>query len=304
MTRVACADVYTTPDDRVLGYDDVGDRSGHPVVYLHGTPDSRRARHPDDGLATEAGVRLLAVDRPGYGTSSPPAEGSSALQVHERFARDLAALLDELVVDRVSLLAWSGGTLQSLALAAALALDHRVEDLTIVAGVVPREAYDDPAVAAAAPDRLGLVDLADQLSPDALAEMVAPMMAPFPCTRALAAEHQREHRSAGDQATLAGVPGALDLMATALAEAVRHGLAGVAADVAAQNYPGSLPSFDQVDVPVRLFYGSDDQVTPPAFGRWYAERLAYAELHTIAGAGHTVFLTHWREILADVTGSP
>ena len=56
---------------RTLTLDDVGDPAGVPVVYLHGTPDSRLARHPDDGLASAAGVRLLAVDRPGYGGTSP-----------------------------------------------------------------------------------------------------------------------------------------------------------------------------------------------------------------------------------------
>jgi pimeloyl-ACP methyl ester carboxylesterase len=54
-----------------MAVDEVGDPAGAPVLYLHGTPDSRLARHPDDGLAAAAGVRLLAIDRPGYGGSSP-----------------------------------------------------------------------------------------------------------------------------------------------------------------------------------------------------------------------------------------
>src|SRR5690606_27010059 len=64
---------HTVPvgSDRVVTIDEVGDRGGVPVIYLHGTPESRLARHPDDGLAAAAGVRLLAVDRPGYGGSSP-----------------------------------------------------------------------------------------------------------------------------------------------------------------------------------------------------------------------------------------
>ena len=41
----------TLADGRTLGFDDVGDPSGVAVLYAHGSPDSRRARHPDDGLA-------------------------------------------------------------------------------------------------------------------------------------------------------------------------------------------------------------------------------------------------------------
>ncbi|MDD9372374.1 MAG: hypothetical protein PV358_19790, partial [Acidimicrobiales bacterium] len=59
------------PGGRTLTLDDVGDPGGVPVVFLHGTPDSRLARHPDDGVAAACGVRLLAVDRPGYGGTSP-----------------------------------------------------------------------------------------------------------------------------------------------------------------------------------------------------------------------------------------
>ena len=44
-------------------------------VYVHGTPDSRRARHPDDDVTGRAGVRLIAVDRPGAGGSSPHPDG-------------------------------------------------------------------------------------------------------------------------------------------------------------------------------------------------------------------------------------
>ena len=50
---------------RPLRFDDVGDPSGTPVVYLHGGGDSRLSRHPDDSIAASLGVRLLAVDRCG-----------------------------------------------------------------------------------------------------------------------------------------------------------------------------------------------------------------------------------------------
>ena len=41
---------FDLPDGRRLCFDDVGDPDGPVVVYVHGTPDSRRARHPDDDV--------------------------------------------------------------------------------------------------------------------------------------------------------------------------------------------------------------------------------------------------------------
>src|SRR5918992_5040585 len=220
--------------DRVMTVDVVGDADGTPVLYLHGTPDSRLARHPDDGLATRAGVRLLAIDRPGYGGSSPTA-GLWPDEWPGAVAADVAAVLDAVGVVRCPVLAWSGGALTGIALAATL--PDRVAALGIVAGLVPRQAFDDPAVRAAGEDRLAVIELADVVPPGALGDEVAPLLAPFPCDRGLAAEHQAGQRSAPDAAELATVAGGADRMAAALAEAVRPGLAGGRGDVEAQARP-------------------------------------------------------------------
>lgn len=283
--------VLSRPGGRTLALDDVGDPGGRPVLYLHGTPGSRVARHPDDGLATAADARLLAVDRPGYGGTSPLAPGATPLG----FAADVAAVLDELGIDRVTVLAWSGGALDALVVAAGLA--DRVTGLTIVAGVVPRQAYDDPAVRAAAPQRVDLFDLADEVGPGQLGPMVAPMLAPHPCDRTLALEHQADGRSAVDAAEVASVPGADARLADALVEAVRPGLGGVEADVEALNHPFPVAPAD-VTCPVALWWGTGDTVTPPAFGRWYAAVLPDADLTLVEGAGHYLPLARWAELLA------
>jgi pimeloyl-ACP methyl ester carboxylesterase len=272
--------------------DDVGDPEGVPLLYLHGTPDSRLARPADDGPAARAGVRLLALDRPGYGGSDPlPIGGSSWTGP---LARDVAAVLGELQVGHVGLLAWSGGTLAALALAAAL--PAQVSALGIVSGLVPRQAYDDPAVRRAGAERLHTLGLADTLPPGQLGEAVAPLLAPHPCDRALALEHQAERRDPAGARELASVAGGADRMADALVEAVRHGLAGVAADVEAQARALDV-DVTTVACRTRLWYGSADAVTPPAFGDWYARELPAATLDVVPGAAHYLLFTQWAGIL-------
>jgi pimeloyl-ACP methyl ester carboxylesterase len=296
------------PGGRTLALDDVGDPSGTPVLYLHGTPDARLARHPDDGLATAAGVRLLAVDRPGYGASDPlPADtgtgsGAGPHAYAYAYADDVTSMLDALGLDRVAVLAWSGGALAALTVAAAPSLARRVRALGIAAGVVPREAYADPAVRAAAPERADLHDLAHELAPGELGPMIAPMLAPYPCDRELAAEHQAESRNPGDTAEVASVPGAADRLAAALAEGVRTGLAGVEADVEATNRPLGV-DLAAIRAPVRLWWGDRDTVTPPAFGTWYAAHLPGATLEVVPGAGHYLPLTRWAAILGELAAA-
>jgi pimeloyl-ACP methyl ester carboxylesterase len=285
--------------DRVMTVDDVGDPEGAPVLYLHGTPDSRLARHPDDGLAARAGVRLLAVDRPGYGGSDPlpqcePGDWPAAL------GAAVVALLDALAVDRCAVLAWSGGALPALALAARL--PARVAALGVAAGLVPRQAYDEPDVRAVGESRLGAIGLADVLPPGELGEALAPLLAPYPCDRAVAAEHQSSQRDAAGAAELASVPGGVDRMAEALVEAVRRGLAGAAADVEAQARP-LLVDLAAITCPVWLWYGSADTVTPPAFGHWYARRLPCAELTVVEGAAHFLAFARWSEMLGALSAA-
>src|SRR5699024_1947321 len=62
------------PDGRRLAYSEQGDPAGRPLLLLHGTPGSRLQRHPDGELARRAGVRLVTVDRPGFGLSDPAPE--------------------------------------------------------------------------------------------------------------------------------------------------------------------------------------------------------------------------------------
>lgn len=283
----------------MLAVDDVGERGGAPVLYLHGTPDSRLSRHPDDGLAAAAGVRLLAVDRPGYGRSDllPPGTGDAWPAV---LAAELGRLLDDRGVDRCGVLAWSGGALAGVALAAGL--PDRVTALGIVGGVVPRQAYDDPAVRAAGAARLDVIELADAVPPRQVGATVAPLVAPYPCDLALAAEHQAAQRDPADAAELATVPGGAERMAEGLVEAVRRGLAGVAADVEAQARPLAV-DLAAVGCPVRLWYGERDTVTPPAFGAWYAAHLPGATLVVVPGAAHYLALAAWADLLGAVAAA-
>jgi pimeloyl-ACP methyl ester carboxylesterase len=91
---------------RALSVDDVGDPAGAAVLYLHGGGDSRLSRHPDDSIAAELGVRLLAVDRCG------PAVRWGTLRA---WAEDVVAALP---VESFAVVGWSAGGPHALAVAA------------------------------------------------------------------------------------------------------------------------------------------------------------------------------------------
>lgn len=118
------------PDGRQLAYELFSGAKGRPVVFHHGTGDSRLARHPDDRLITEAGVRLITVDRPGYGGSTPRL-GRTLLD----WVPDVVQLADHLGLERFAVVGWSGGGPHALAVAHELG--DRISNVVLASSMGP-----------------------------------------------------------------------------------------------------------------------------------------------------------------------
>ncbi|HMJ76883.1 MAG TPA: alpha/beta hydrolase [Iamia sp.] len=282
-------------DGRALAVDDVGDPDGAPVLYLHGTPDSRLSRHPDDGVTASAGVRLLAVDRPGIGRSTghPGRTLGSA-------ADDLAAVLATLGIDRVVVLAWSAGA----PFGAALAARHPglVSALGLVAPLVPLTAYADAGVAeAAGPGRRLFAEMAAEMTPDDVAAEVALYLLADPATREAVAEQMAAEADPARAAEVAGLPGAGQHLVAATVEAVALGRDGLHQEVATQ---AAVPDVDLAAAAdgrrIVVWSGTLDEISPPAFGRWWADLLG-AEHVVVADGGHALALPRWTEVLTHLT---
>jgi len=86
-----------------LHYQDFG--TGRPVVLIHGWPLSGRTWEPQISPLVEAGFRVVAYDRRGFGASSQPWSGYD----YDTLAQDLHALLTELALQDATLVGFSMG---------------------------------------------------------------------------------------------------------------------------------------------------------------------------------------------------
>jgi pimeloyl-ACP methyl ester carboxylesterase len=283
----------TLPDGRQLAADVVGDPVGVPVVYLHGSPDCRLARHPDDSIAARLGVRLIAVDRPGWGASDPLPAGDGVRE----WADDAAVLLDHLGIERCRVAAWSAGSTFAWGLAAGR--PERVERVTTFGAIALFEAFlpDEPDRSAfdASPTRQAVVgDALDGLPSEELAaEMAGYLIPAAPVDLGLARDAVLEHLGDRARAALETVPGLVDQLARSLAAAVdRHGAAGFVADITREFAPGLLPVALDVACPVTLVHGDRDPIAGPGVGAWFARHLQQAEV-VVWPTGHQGLLTEW-----------
>ena len=258
------------------------------VVLCHSAPGAG-CFDPDPAVTRARNVRLLSIDRPGYGGSSPVAAGTWSTVAAA--ADELATVLDGLSVGRVGVAGWSAGGRVALALAA------RRPDLVDRVAVIATPAPDGevpwiegeqrtelerlsglpPDLALAGlEERLGSLVPEDPLSPEALWLLGA---------------------GPADEAALQ-TPGARHRLGEMLRAAFVQGAHGLAADIAA--YCLRPWGFEPEDVHAEtlLLYGSHDPLADPRHGRWWESRLPDARLEVVPGAGHLVVIPMWARVLA------
>jgi len=117
-----------TLDGRKLAYVEFGDPTSPLVIHNHGGPSSRLEGRLLANGATSNGLRLVSVDRPGIGRSTPQKDRS-----YESWANDLLTIADALGYREFGVSGWSEGGPWPLAAAAYLD-PARLRHVTSIAG--------------------------------------------------------------------------------------------------------------------------------------------------------------------------
>jgi pimeloyl-ACP methyl ester carboxylesterase len=237
-----------------------GDPDGAPVFLLHGAPGSRLFRHYDEGAYAEVGARVISYDRPGYGGSDRD-RGRRTVDC----VADVAAIADELGVERFAVIGVSAGGPHSLAIAARL--PDRVTRATCAVGVAPFDAPD--------------FDWFEGLDPLNLTEIGWALEG----EDVLAHELEREaaemlERVAADPSTERH-----EVTRQGLNEAFRNGVWGWVDDDLCLTRPWGF-DIAEIRVPTRVIYGLTDVLVPRRHGEWLARNVPDAEVVVEEHGGH------------------
>jgi pimeloyl-ACP methyl ester carboxylesterase len=275
------------PDGRVLEYWDGGDPAGRGMIFHPGTPVTRLLGSWAHDAAVAAGVRLVSINRPGYGGSTSTAEAPSLLAV----GRDTAVLAAHVGLDEFAVFGSSGGG--PFALATAVAAPNEVRALGVIGGVGPWRQLNQPS-AADADDRacLALLDAGD-------------FTGAWTCF-----DQEVQGRRGGLTASQAADAILGDGSAVIADEAyraiwianmriVKANFNGYVFDNIAWGGPWDVDPQD-VAAPTLLWYGTVDGHCPADIhGRWYADRITGSQLVVVPSKGHfDVIDGHWPEVLA------
>ncbi|MEQ1694899.1 MAG: alpha/beta hydrolase [Hyphomicrobiaceae bacterium] len=286
--------VVVLRDGRTLGYREYGDAGGFPVIALHGTPGSRLKYGGAHAGAVAKGLRILALDRWGYGLSCAKPAATLA-----GYGADAEELADRLGLGRFAVTGVSGGG--PFAVAVAAKLKDRVAALALVSPVGVINGPSGRAVlspfhamcfqlAPRIPGLLGCSFLAYRAmlaaAPDVAMRIAVVKSAP--ADRALMRDKQMR----------AG-------MAAMFAEGLAAGVLGPVTDMAlfgrewfseplASGFEGS--GFSGVSADVRIWIGLKDRNVPLAAVRALHASLPGSDCIEIADAGHQWLAGHFHVV--------
>jgi pimeloyl-ACP methyl ester carboxylesterase len=263
-------------DGRRLSFAEFGRPRGAAVIWMHGTPGARRQIPVEArAYADTHGLRIIGIDRPGIGSSTPYLYPDVLDWTH-----DLEILADTLAVDTMRVIGLSGGG--PYALAAGAALPDRVHGVGVLGGVAPM----------CGPDAIrgGVIELAPYAAPllsltrvplgFVLAQairVIRPLAGP-------ALDGYAALQPKGDKELLAR-PEFRAMFLDDLLNGARFQVSAPLADIILFTRPWGFEAAD-VTVPVRWWHGDADHIVPFAHGAHLVARLPDARLIRIDGESH------------------
>jgi pimeloyl-ACP methyl ester carboxylesterase len=278
----------TLPDARVLGYATYGSTNpSSPVIFLfHGLPGSRICGRGWDKLCTRLDARLITIDRPGYGLSTP------ATKRLTDWPEDVVHLADHLSVPQFSIIGASAGGPFALACARFIP-STRLRRTTIVCGIGSLESVLDTTPYLSW--RLGGLTywtLSIVARYFVLPSLMRPYLTKDPAVLKRVLEDQcstPEEKAAIYDTTR---PTNLDDAVVQFLEAFRQGREGCTHDGYLLTSPWGFDLKDVDGQMVSLVHGDQDAIAPLANARWMDERLGGGRLKVLEGKTH---FTIWKE---------
>jgi pimeloyl-ACP methyl ester carboxylesterase len=267
-------------DGRVVGFAEWGDPDGRPVVTFHGGPGSRLLALGCEEAAERLGLRLVCLERPGFGLSDFAPDRTLI-----GWTDDVADAIRGLELDRPAVVGVSAGSPYALACAACLPLV--VSRVGVIGGLAPAQfRAEDPFTDLVSRDR----QAAEAAARRHFEAMAADIEASVADMSARAGPDQAIYSRADVQ----------ERFRQTRREAFRGGIDGAVLDLMLLHEPWGFELHD-IAVPTRWWHGSLDAVSPVEAVRAATAGIRGLELTVYPGEGHAINFRHGVEILKSLT---
>jgi pimeloyl-ACP methyl ester carboxylesterase len=269
-----------------VGYAEYGAANGVPVFFFHGTPGSRKMRHPQESIPESMNVRLIAIDRPGYGLSDFQPNRTML-----DWPENIAEISDQFGIAQFRIVGFSGGG--PYALACAYKMPDRVVAVSLMNGVGPLDSCSPKVrswpVQFAYRSATHANWLLKRVTQYAVEKAKQNFDRCFEWGVARLPECDRE---------VIRRPEIRAIFRESLIEAFRQGSSGFTFDLNLLTRPWGFP-LSEIKQPIAMWHGELDAFSN---GRPLSQMIPNCKATFLPGEGHLVFFPHWKEILFELMG--
>jgi pimeloyl-ACP methyl ester carboxylesterase len=283
----------TLRDGRVIGFCEVGDPEGKSVFYFHGFPGSRLEVKWIKRAAEQLHLRIIGIDRPGYGLSDFKPDRTIG-----DWPQDVAELADALNLPRFVAVGVSGGG--PYAASCALKIPERLTAAGIVCGLgqtdLPGATHGMTPI-----NRLGFS--IGKNAPWMLKLLFLPGSVLLRCSPELILQMIDRHLEEPDRRVVKQ-PDMRRILKRSFREAVRQGPSGAVHDLLLYSRPWDVP-LQNIDMEVYLWHGMRDTIVPHTMGLQIKKSIPRCRAAFLPDEGHfSLLYDHMTTILAALTGNP
>ncbi len=276
-------------DGRSMSFASFGDPAGRPVFYFHGFPGSRFEPQSNHEEYLKAGIRLLALDRPGMGQSSRKSKRKLL-----DWPDDVVEVAKILNLKKFSVLGVSGGG--PYALACARAIPGYLDKVTVACGLGPMDA---PNATSGMMLSNRILFSYGRFFPPFLRISVSLMVRQLSSKPVKGFEKFIEGLPEPDRLVLSGT-NAQELVLASAVEGVRQGSKPLLEEISIYSKFWGFELSD-LNVPISLFQGEADIDVPASMARYQAELIPNCELNLYPADGHfSLLVNHIDEIIASL----
>lgn len=273
-------------DGRAIAYAEWGRADGPPVLFVHGTPYSR-IWCPNVETTESLGVRLISVDRPGFGRSDVDPNLTIG-----GWPDDVVQLADALGIERFAIVGWSGGGMYAAGCAAKI--PDRLIAVGVVAGAIG-PVYEQPeGFERLDEEERRIFELARKDR-----EAAAKLSADVPWLRDLPERPEsllEDYEIPDGDRWFHEDPERMAAILEAAREAVRQGPWGAAWDYVAYLTPWGF-ALEDISIEFHIWHGAQDTIMAAEDVEFWASRIPRSIVTVWPDAGHMVVSKHWEEIL-------
>ena len=266
-----------------LGVAEYGEPSGAPMLVFHGFPGTRQMALVLDEPARKLGVRVIGIDRPGFGRS----DYRAGRQIRD-WPADAAAVADALGLGEFAIMGISGGG--PYAAACARFIPERLTHTAIVCGSGPLDAPDAKR-GMSRQNRL-LFSVA-RYAPFLVGLSLAPMLRRAAADPHRFIEQMKASMPEADRRALES-PGAIEIMTAGADEENPNLRRAISQEAGLFARPWGF-ELSEISVPVHLYQGEQDRNVPPTMGRYLAATIPNCVPHFFPDAGHLSLVMDHRE---------